>query len=70
MSGTREDIAHHFPEHIKGYVRDAETLLEDIGIPVDYNSPLFLKVVDLLSAKSVQITQVQPAAFGLTLPPR
>lgn len=70
MNGTREDIEHHFPEHIKGYIRNAEIILSDIGIPVDYNSLLFLKVVELLSAKSVQITQVQPAAFGLTLPPR
>lgn len=65
MSQRRQDIYHHTAEEVQGYIDNARTIVAELELDGALESIAFAKAVDLLAAKSVQITQT---AAGLGLP--
>lgn len=68
MDARKVELHHHEPEQVKGYIRDAEALLSEMGLDPGHDSPLFLKVIDLISSKTVQYQVPQPVMLGGALP--
>jgi hypothetical protein len=65
MSMQRIEIQHNDPEQLIEYVNTAIDIVRE-HVPVEYVSPeLFVKVLDLVSGKTIQ--QVQPAPIGVPI---
>jgi hypothetical protein len=55
---------HHDVEMIHGYLSDAHSILTERGYSIHDDRDLFLKVIDLLSARSITLVQPQPIDLG------
>ena len=64
----RIDTQHHTPEQVLGYLREATEIMGEFNGHEATWTPIFLKVVDLLSEKSVALVppqSVQPPAMAI-----
>lgn len=64
----RKETPHHTHEQIAGYLRDAHSLVAEAELPEELRTAAFVKVVELLAAKSIVMEQfVPPDLAGLGL---
>lgn len=58
MNGRKVEFPHNTPEQARGYLIEALAIVEELDVPDDLRSVAFVKAVDLVSAKSIQVEQV------------
>lgn len=71
MDGRRVEYPHNTERQVHDYLTKALTLVAELDPPDDLRGAVFVKAVDLYSAKQITVEQVMPAGVVLGgLPPR
>jgi len=66
----REDIPHHTPEQVRGYLIAARELVDALEVPADLREVAFGKAVDMLAAKQLILQPAQPPGLALPFTPQ
>lgn len=68
MIGRRTETYHSTPEQVRGYLRDALAVVEELDPPEDLRAPVFVAAVNLGSAKTISVEAVAPQGGALAIP--
>jgi hypothetical protein len=64
---SRQEFQHNTREQVVEYIATAREIVEELEIDPELRAPAFLKAVDLLSAKQINLAVPAPLAAGVPL---
>lgn len=69
MEVNRIEIVHNTDEQVQGYVEAAQRIADALGIDREREHQVFVKIIELLASKTVQVVQ-QPVGMPAMAIPR
>lgn len=65
MLTKQQELHHHSPEQVAGYLDDALRIVTEADLPDDLRPVAFVEVLKLLAGKQIQYEQIQLGAVPL-----